>query len=294
VSAYRVTLAQLSDPPDTSRLERCSDVETARAVAAISARELRRRQTLAARGAGRALVERVLGALRRLQNPALVAYRSAAGIVLSEPFNARPSVMRPAPEEQAASQVAVMLGKIAPRELVRALAPFGCDALARVVSSGVRALIVPANRSFSRCSRSVAALVPDIDRWQAPPAGLFVLEERLLLLRPNALRMAAAHEFAHALDAVLAQRPRSYFSFESAAVRHAFTHATGFVNEYAASGLDEYFAECLRAYVEVNDDRSSWLPVTRQMLFERDPCMTGIIERLFRQLAQGINVSGAS
>jgi hypothetical protein len=259
----------------------------------MSARVLRRRQALAARKAGRARVERELGALRRLQSPALAAYRWAGGIVLCEPFGARPGVAQPVPEGQAARLVATLLGKPAPRELVRALAPFGRDALERVVRGGVRALIVPANRSFSRCSRSVAALVPDIDRWQAPPAGLFVLEERLLLLRPNALRMAAAHEFAHALDAVLALRPRSYFSFESAAVRQAFTHATGFVNEYAASGLDEYFAECLRAYVEVNDDRSSWLPVTRQMLFERDPRMSVIIERLFRQLAHGKVASSA-
>jgi hypothetical protein len=145
-------------------------------------------------------------------------------------------------------------------------------------------MVVADGMAFTQCSRSVASLVPDIDRWQAPPAGLFVLEERLLLLRGNALRMTAAHEFAHALDAVLASRPRSYFSFENADVRDCFSSATGFVNEYAASGLDEYFAECLRAYVEVNDDHSSWLPLTRHDLLTRDPRMFTLIDRLFRNV----------
>lgn len=58
--------------------------------------------------------------------------------------------------------------------------------------------------------------------------------------------------------------------------------ATGYVNEYAASGLDEYFAESLRAYVEINDERCAWLPLTRQDLYLRDPRMFALIERLFR------------
>jgi hypothetical protein len=54
------------------------------------------------------------------------------------------------------------------------------------------------------------------------------------------------------------------------------------VNEYAASSLDEYFAESVRAYVEVNDERCAWLPVTRQDLYLRDPRMFALIERLFK------------
>ncbi len=286
VPASCITIARLSDPPDTSLLERCSAAETERAKNIMSARLLRRRHLLGARGATRASIERVLGALRRLHNPQLRAYACPRGIVLCEPFGARRSVVARASVDQAGHLVTALLGRPAPRELVAALAPFGRTALARVVDSGVRARIVPKNRSFSRCSRSVAALVPDIDRWQAPPAGLFVLEERLLLLRPHALRMAAAHEFGHALDAVLAERPCSYFSFESMTVREAFRCTTGFVNEYAASGLDEYFAESLRAYVEVNDERSTWSPLTRQTLFERDPRMFAIVERLLCGLKQ--------
>ena len=247
----------------------------------MAARLHTRRAVFAARGVRGSALERILAGLQRLRNPALGAYRTQSGVVLCESFGARPSVVARPPFEETRDLVGRLLGRPPPRVLVEALANFGARALRGAVEAGVRAAIVPAGRAFSQCSRSVAALVPDIDRWAAPPAGLFVLEERLLLLRPNALRMAAAHEFAHALDAVLAAKPRSYFSFESPHVRAAFVSATGFVNEYAASGLDEYFAECTRAYVEVNDDRSSWPPLTRCDLHLRDPQMYAIIEGLF-------------
>ncbi len=247
-------------------------------------RLLRRREMLAKRCASRPAVERLLGGLRRLSNPQLVGYRVEKSLVLSEPFGALPTVVASAPADLAHKYVTRMLGRTPPAMLVATLAQFGSAALALVAGSDVRVIIVPAGRAFSQCSRSLASLVPDIDRWQAPPAGLFVLEERLLLVRSHALRMAAAHEFAHALDAVLATRPRSYFSFETQGVREAFASATGFVNEYAASGLDEYFAECVRAYVEVNDDRSSWLPLTRFDLAAKDARMFALIEHLFSGL----------
>lgn len=153
------------------------------------------------------------------------------------------------------------------------------------VAGRVRIAIVPAERRFSDFSPAVARLVPGIDDWSAPPSGLFVVEERRVLLRDRAMTMTVAHEFAHALDAVLAEKPRSYFSYESAELRRCFATASGFVNEYAASGLDEYFAESLRAYVEVNDSRCAWLPLTRYELKTRDPRMFELIERL---LCEGV------
>jgi hypothetical protein len=282
VPVHRISIARLDDPPDTSRLERCDELEASRAIAGMMARLLARRRALGARRASRPALERLLGSLRRLQSPQMAAYRAQGCIVLSEPFGVPPVAMAPAPLDAAIDLVGQLLRKRPPRALVTALAPFGISALKRAVRGGIRALIVPQDRSFSRYSRSVASLVPDIDRWQAPPAGLFVLDERLLMLRTGALRMAAAHEFAHALDAVIAEKPRSYFSFENAQVREAFASATGFVNEYAASGLDEYFAESVRAYVEVNDARSSWPPLTRHDLATRDPRMFSLIEQLFK------------
>src|SRR6185437_12140151 len=41
-------------------------------------------------------------------------------------------------------------------------------------------------------------------------------------------------------------------------VRANFTNARAFVTPYAATGIDEYFAESLRAFVGVNDPVSPW------------------------------------
>jgi hypothetical protein len=283
VPAQRIVIARLDEPPDTSRFERCAEHETSRALATMTARLLAKRRALGDAAAHGPSLERLLGNLHRLQNPQMNAYRhdTEGCIVLSEPFGAVPSAVRSAPPDIAFELVAALLRRKPPRRLASALAPFGIAALECALRGGVRALVVPHGRSFSRYSRSVASLVPDIDRWHAPPAGLFVLDERLLLLRAGPLRMAAAHEFGHALDAVLAAKPRSYLSFESDRIREAFATATGFVNEYAASGLDEYFAECVRAYVEVNDPRSTWFPLTRHDLLTRDPRMFALVERLF-------------
>ena len=285
--APRVRLAGLASPPDTSQLERAGARETADAIRVLTGRLWARRAVLAAREMTGPRLDVVLAGLQRLRNPELRGYRTCSGIVLSEPFGARSCSLRAATQAQARRLVARLLGREPSRSLVAALSPFGVGALSLAVDRGIRIAVVPAGRAFSQCSRSVAALVPDIDRWQAPPAGLFVLEERLVLLRQRALRMAAAHEFAHAIDAVLAQRPRSYFSFESARVRQAFASASGFVNEYAAGGLDEFFAESMRAYVEVNDDHSAWLPVTRMDLWKRGPQIYSIIDELFRRELAG-------
>jgi hypothetical protein len=282
MSLPRVRLARLSSPPNTSMLEPATTAEARRSIALLAARFQRRRALLAARGTTGAALERVLGAIRRLQSPYLQVFHETGALLASEPFDATPRVGALATMTRARELVARLTSRAPSAALVEALAPFGERALRLAAGAGVRVTVVPNGRPFTQCSPAVAALVPDIDRWQAPPAGLYVLEERLILLRSGALRMAAAHEFAHALDALLAAKPRSYFSFENPGVRSAYAAASGFLNEYAASGLDEYFAESLRAYVEVNDDRSSWLPLTRLELKARDPCMFEIIDSLFR------------
>jgi hypothetical protein len=175
-----------------------------------------------------------------------------------------------------------MLGTKPDPELEDVLAAYGEQALVAAARSGFTIAIVPDGQPFASFSSSVARCAPGIDAWAAPPSGLFVVEERRILLRPHALRMTAAHEFAHALDALLARKLRSYFSYESEELRYYFATASAFVNEYAASSLDEYFAESMRAYVEINDERCAWLPLTRQDLYLRDPRMFALIERLFK------------
>jgi hypothetical protein len=111
-----------------------------------------------------------------------------------------------------------------------------------------------------------------------PPAGLFVVEERTVYLRSTS-PMTVAHEFAHALDCSLGGGV--YLSGVDPRIRRAFRSARAFVTPYASSGLDEYFAECLRARVEVNDLHSPWPRATRERLREIDPAMATILESLF-------------
>ena len=279
----RILLSDLADPPDTSSLVPCDGRETNDAVQMLVARFIRRRCALERAGCNGAPLERILGALRRLHSSRVCAYRAAGGgILVSEEFGAVARVGAPAPFSVARALAAKLCGRAVPPAIVSALASFGEKALLCAANSGLRMMLVPQAEAFVQHSPAVAALVPDIDRWQAPPAGLFVLEERLILLRGGAVRMAAAHEFAHALDSLAASKPRSYHSFENENIRAAYAGASGFVNEYAASGLDEYFAESVRAYLEINDERSSWLPLTRKTLLVRDPRMFAIVEDFFR------------
>jgi|GEM_PF-1051249 len=276
-----IALADLANPPDTAQLCACDETETAAAIDRVRVRLMRRRKALLATIGQSTELDRLVASLRRLQNPQLTAYEVEGALVLSEPFNGIARACPVAPADVARKAADSFFGKRAPAALRRVLAAFGEAALRCACDAGVTICIVPAEVRFSEVSASVARCVPGIDDWSAPPSGLFVVEDRRVLLRDRALSMTAAHEFAHALDASLASRAKSYFSFESEELRFYFATATGYVNEYAASGLDEYFAESIRAYVEVNDPACAWLPLTRQDLFLRDPRMFTLVERLF-------------
>lgn len=286
MAVSRVTLADVRTPPDTSALTPCDEAQTAIAIERMRRKLLGLRKRIGSRSDGaRGIAENknaILAQLRRLQNPQMAAYIRGGAIVLSEPFNGIPSAISPASRAVARDALVRMMATEPPVDLVDVLAIFGETALVAAAEGAFTIAIVPEGQAFTSFSSSVARCAPGIDSWAAPPSGLFVVEERRILLRRHALRMTAAHEFAHALDALLANRPRSYFSYESEELRYYFATSTGFVNEYAASSLDEYFAESLRAYVEINDERCAWLPLTRQDLYLRDPRMFALIERLFR------------
>ena len=275
-------LADLCDPPDTAIMSACTEAETALAIERVRVRLLRQRKRLLGRVADAAALDAVIAQLRRLQNPHVGAYRKGACVILAEPFNGIPGVIRRARPAVVRCALERMMQAPPPSALISALASYGETALESAAKGGVSITLVPEGQPFSGFSSSVARCAPGIDEWVSPPSGLFVVDERKVLLRPRSLRMTAAHEFAHALDALLARKKRSYFSYESEELRYYFATATGYVNEYAASSLDEYFAESVRAYVEVNDERCAWLPLTRQDLYLRDPRMFALIERLFK------------
>ncbi|HEY9084533.1 MAG TPA: hypothetical protein VIN40_01125 [Candidatus Tyrphobacter sp.] len=164
------------------------------------------------------------------------------------------------------------------RALVDALSRFGTDALHCALSGGVRVVPLPRGALYRELSRALARLGIDVDAWPAPPAGLFVVEERTVYLRSRS-PMTIAHEFGHALDCVLGGGV--YRSGIDPVVRGAFAAARSFVTPYAATGLDEYFAEALRAYVEVNDAASAWPPATRARLQRIDPPLHAYVDDLF-------------
>jgi len=145
--------------------------------------------------------------------------------------------------------------------------------------SGVRALleksgakIVPLTGTvtYRTASAELRTAHIDVDGWPVPPAGLYVVAERTVYLR-SLSPMTIIHETMHALDNALGGS--LYLSSTEQEIRSAFKDARGFVTPYAASGLDEFFAECGRAFFNANDARSPWPAATPERLQKLSPAM---------------------
>jgi hypothetical protein len=162
--------------------------------------------------------------------------------------------------------------------VLETLGRFGAAALHFAAESRVRIVLLRAGECYRDASCALARLGIDVDAWPAPPAGLFVVEERALYLRSRS-PMTVAHEFGHALDCALGGGV--YRSGIDPRVRAHFSSARTFVTPYAATGLDEYFAESLRAYVGVNDPNSPWPRATRERLRRIDPAMCEYVQGIF-------------
>jgi hypothetical protein len=148
--------------------------------------------------------------------------------------------------------------------------------------AGIRVVVLGPTERYADRSRALRRLSSGVDDWPVPPAGLFVVEERTVYLRTTS-PMTIAHEYAHALDCALGGG--IYLSGVDPRIRRAFSKARAFITPYAASGLDEYFAESVRAYVEANDTRSPWPRATRARLKAIDPAIFTVIEQLFAEAA---------
>jgi hypothetical protein len=162
--------------------------------------------------------------------------------------------------------------------VIETLVRFGRGALAYAHAARVRVILLRVGEVYRAASPALARLGIDVDAWPAPPAGLFVVEERALYLRSRS-PMTVAHEFGHALDCALGGGV--YRSGIDPRVRAHFANARTFVTPYAATGIDEYFAESLRAYVGVNDPSSPWPRATRERLRRIDPSMFEYVQALF-------------
>jgi hypothetical protein len=162
-------------------------------------------------------------------------------------------------------------------EIARVLENFGAPILSIVASSGASIRPLRQRERYSDASSALCRLGIDVDAWPAPPAGLFVVEERTVYLRSRS-PMTIAHEFGHAIDCALGGGV--YLSGTNSEIRRAFSDARSFVTPYAATGVDEYFAESVRAYVEVNDLASSWPRASKARLRRVDAAMYRIVESL--------------
>jgi len=155
---------------------------------------------------------------------------------------------------------------------------FGPGALRFAFDRRTRVAPLHRGEAYREASPALARLGIDVDAWPAPPAGLFVVEERTVYLRSRSA-MTVAHEFGHALDCALGDGV--YRSGIDPHIRRLFIDARSFVTPYAATGIDEYFAEGLRAFVEANDPASHWPRATRARLKAVDPGLYEYIELLF-------------
>jgi predicted anti-sigma-YlaC factor YlaD len=163
-------------------------------------------------------------------------------------------------------------------EIAQVLENFGDSVLSLVAKSGASIRPLRPRESYTDASSVLRRLGIDVDAWPAPPAGLFVVEERTVYLRSRS-PMTIAHEFGHAIDCALGGGV--YFSGANPDIRRAFSEARGFITPYASSGLDEYFAESVRAYVGVNDRISNWPSVSRAKLHQIDAAIYAIIDSIF-------------
>ena len=150
-------------------------------------------------------------------------------------------------------------------------------AVERMADVGIRIAVLDAGERYRAASPMLVSLGIDVDAWPVPPAGLFVIGERTVYLRATN-PMTIAHELGHAFDCALGGGEMYLSSYDSE-IRRAYEAARDYVTPYASVGLDEFFAECFRAYVEVNDPRSLWPLVTRSRLRQLVPEMFDWLER---------------
>ncbi len=156
---------------------------------------------------------------------------------------------------------------------------FGAHALRFAIRAGTRVVPLDRGESYEEASPALKRMGLNVDGWPAPPAGLFVVEERSVYLRSRS-PMTVAHEFGHALDCALGGGV--YRSGIDPTLRQLFANAAAFITPYAATGIDEYFAEGLRAFIEANDVASHWPRATKVRLQKVDPGLYKYVDRLFQ------------
>ena len=177
------------------------------------------------------------------------------------------------------SMLIVGASKVARAAIAPHLGAYPTALLEQLVEHRCSVRPLRARERYRDVSKALQRLGVDVDAWPVPPAGLFVVEERTVYLR-SLSAMTVGHEVAHAIDCALGGGV--YRSGVDPKIRSAFAGARAFVTPYAACGLDEYFAESVRAYAGVfNDDMSLWPAASRERLRACDPAMYEIVADIF-------------
>jgi hypothetical protein len=162
------------------------------------------------------------------------------------------------------------------------LSHYGAGVLRYARERDIRIRILAKGETFIQASPEMTRLDIDADAWSAPPAGMFVVNERTVYLRSRSA-MTVAHEFGHALDCALGGGV--YRSGIDPDCRALFVKARSFLTPYAATGLDEFLAEAFRAWMDHgNDASSSWPRATRERLERIDPRLYGYVSMLMRDM----------
>jgi hypothetical protein len=137
------------------------------------------------------------------------------------------------------------------------------EVLELVADTGAKIHLLQGRR-YDQASRELKRLGLDVNSWPVPPAGLFVVSENTMYLQ-DVIPMAIHHEFGHAIDCALGGG--IYKSGIDTTFRDLFANAKAFVNPYAATGLDEFFAESHRAFHGVgNESYQPWPAATPKRL----------------------------
>jgi len=167
-------------------------------------------------------------------------------------------------------------------EITNALSRFPVEMLEVASAGGTQIRPLDGSERYREVSPALRRLGVDVDAWPVPPAGLFVVEEKTMYLRSMSV-MTIGHEFGHAVDAAIGGGV--YSSGFDAEFRQAFAQARSFVTPYAATGLDEAYAENLRAWVgELNDAGSPWPAATPERLKAVDPRMSAYFDSVLEEL----------
>lgn len=159
------------------------------------------------------------------------------------------------------------------------MGPDVCDVLA---GNGVAIRVLGSGQRFNDVSPALRRLGASVDRWPIPPVGLFIIEERSVILR-SVSGMSFFHEVQHAIDLCLGGGV--YRSGVDSRLRQRFSEARTFVTPYAASGCDEFWAECARCWWApiANDRHSFWPAVSRERLRHCDEQMYELVRCVFEE-----------